>query len=99
MSPLLMGSPSFGGWLVVGDWWSVEDNKRMLFFHQPLTTNYQPPRNLDGALLFQLHVERQPADFVGEHVEAGGGARFQPVLALDHRFVNLGPAFHLFPFY
>ncbi len=26
-------------------------------------------------------------------LEAGGGARFQRVLALDHRLVNLGPAF------
>src|SRR3954463_6340893 len=42
-----------------------------------------------NAALLQLHVESQAADFVGEHLEAGGGAGFERVFAFDHRFVNL----------
>ena len=53
---------------------------------------------LSDAFLLQLHVQSQAADFVGEHVEAGGRAGFQRVLALDHRFVNLGPALHVIRF-
>src|SRR5262245_51015038 len=43
-------------------------------------------------LLLQLHVEPEPADLVGEHVEAGGRAGLQRVLALDHGLVDLGAA-------
>src|SRR5206468_522418 len=46
-------------------------------------------------LLLQLHVQPQPTDLVGQDVEAGRGAGFEGVLALDHRLVNLGPALHV----
>ena len=35
-------------------------------------------------LLLELHVQPEAADLVGEHVEAGGRAGFERVLALDH---------------
>src|SRR5262245_48414227 len=50
-------------------------------------------------LLFELHVQPQTPDLVGEYVEAGGRAGFQRVLALDHRLVDLGPAFHVVRLY
>src|SRR4051812_16883295 len=42
-------------------------------------------------LLFELHVQPEAADLVGQDVEARGGAGFEGVLPLDHRLVDLGP--------
>jgi hypothetical protein len=41
----------------------------------------------------QTHIEPQTTNFVGENVEASWCTGFQRVLALDHRFVDLGTTF------
>src|SRR4051812_42693407 len=46
-------------------------------------------------LLLELDVEAQTLDLVAQHVEAGGRACFQGVLALDHRLVDLRAALHV----
>src|SRR5688500_10509875 len=52
-------------------------------------------RATSDTLLLQLHVQTKAANLVGQDVEAGGGARFEGVLALDHRLVDLGPPLHV----
>src|SRR5262249_22492351 len=51
--------------------------------------------NSNSAFLLKLHVQAQPANLVGQHVKAGGRAGFERVLALDHRFVDLGAPLHV----
>ena len=63
----------------------------MMLAVQPLS----PIRTSQTRRFFQLHVQTQAADFVGQHVEAGRRAGFERVLALDHRLVNLRAAFHV----
>jgi hypothetical protein len=43
-----------------------------------------------NALLFELHVKPEAADFIGKYVEAGRGAGLKDVLAFDHGLVDLG---------
>src|SRR5581483_6335582 len=70
-------------------------------FRQSLMRHCRPPNSSDRwrqrysleTFPFQLHVQRQAANFVGEHFEARGRASFEGVFALDHRFVDLGAAF------
>ncbi len=67
-------------------------NFRTLFqFHVTLSTVDEAVNGRSDPLLFELHVEPEAADLVGQYVEAGGGAGFQGVLPLDHRLVDLGP--------
>ncbi len=68
-----------------------------------LPASWQLERNYRAAVLwdrlnssfFQMHVQGQAANFVGQHVKAGGCAGFQRVFAFHHGLVNLGAALHV----
>ena len=50
----------------------------------PIVTEGRGGRGVLHAAFLQLHIQRQTADLVGQHVETGRSARLQRVFALDH---------------
>src|SRR6056297_846123 len=58
----------------------------------PIANRYRRIAGLKRSF-FELHVQGEPADLVGQHVKRGGGPGLQRVFSLDHRFVDLRATF------